>query len=148
MWHSKIRIDEINESVSFIYMHLFISIFFFFAYGCMVNKQWKLMCLIWCHKAGDNQTPIQELTQKEEIQFGDSNWRPKRFVCNSFCWKNDRILYQAVFQIYCSPLTDPVQPSDSGKRNTAKSCIECRKNIQNVQYRLSIITMRLFIHSH
>ena len=44
----------------------------------------------------------------------------------------DRMLFKAVFQIHCSPLMHAIQPSDSGKRNTAKSCTECCK--KNLKY--------------
>ena len=61
-----------------------------------------------------------------EIQAGEhNNWK---FVCNYFCWKEDRILFKAVFQIICSHSMHALQPSDSGKRNTAKSCSQYDKN--------------------
>ena len=44
-------------------------------------------------------------------------------------------------QIHCSFSMLPLQPNDSGKRNTAKSCTKCSKDIQNMQSNTLIITM-------
>ena len=38
-------------------------------------------------------------------------------------------------------LQHPLQPNDSGKRNTAKSCTKYSKDIQNMQSKTLIITM-------
>ena len=59
----------------------------------------------------------KEFTEKEEIQFGDSKWKPDnwKFVCDYSFWKHDSILFKAVCQIHCSFLLLPLQSNDSGK---------------------------------
>ena len=81
-------------------------------------KRWYLKKMILCLWKTINGNQTYKYLEKKgrfylEIQSGGhNNWK---FVCNYFCWKEDRILFKAVFQIICSHSMHALQPSVSEK---------------------------------
>ena len=109
----------------------------------------KQMTLCLWKTINGNQTK-KHLEKKRRFNLetqtgGHIDWK---FVCSYCCWKEDRILIKAVFQIICSHSMHALQPSDSGKCNTAESCTQYDKNILKMQNRTSIITKKRFMHYH
>ena len=76
-------------------------------------KRWYLKKMILCLWKTINGNQTYKYLEKKgrfnlEIQSGGhNNWK---FVCNYFCWKEDRILFKVVFQIQWWVYTDGFTP--------------------------------------